>query len=371
MLNGKQVEQVCAVLIDAFSLDDLRQLVRFELDQRLDVIVATDRPLNQVVFDLVDWADANDLLVRLLAAAAAQRPDHQRLAQLAGELAAQQPGTGAEASSQMQRVDVNQRLHVAAEPESAIETTLITWLINRAQQTYSLARLIQCTQDLRAPRPIICLLHGNDDECHDKFVERIVRYQLKSLIPAPQGSPQHFLLELPRKYNSSPELHDFLRAGLGHNAVGNMAAAIGDVNERFANLRAPVVIHTWMGVEGWGKGERRIVQDYLGFWNGWPDMAQAQWLLIFLCIRVQPKSGGWLSSLMSHKGDDGNLEAALAEFGTLEAGGRNAGLNRIICTPLPPLEPVGREDAEGWASDPKVQQVFARPRPGERGRSHL
>ena len=31
----------------------------------------------------------------------------------------------------------------------------------------------------------------------------------------------------------------------------------------------------------------------------------------------------------------------------------------IICALLPQLEPISQEDAERWAADPKVQQVFA------------
>ena len=79
MLAGRQYERICTALCDAYTLDDLRQLVRYELNERLDKIVATNNPLNKVVFDLLDWAEANDAVAPLLAAAAKGRPNDAAL----------------------------------------------------------------------------------------------------------------------------------------------------------------------------------------------------------------------------------------------------------------------------------------------------
>lgn len=359
MLTGRQYERICKAIGDAYDLNNLRQLVRFELDLDLDKIVATNNPLNKVVFDLLGWAEANDMVAPLVAAAAKRQPKDETLAQLAAEIAAaQSQGT---AQGTLQRVDLDQQLRRGAGDQPSIDTTLVTWLIDRAQQTYELAKVIQQTQSTNAPRPVVCILHGNDDECHDKFVQRIVEYQLQRLIPSTAlGVPQHFLLDLPaRGYKSAAELHDFLRADLGANGLANMAATTADISARFALLRAPVVIQTLMRAEGWSSAAHRTVADYLEFWAQWPALAPQQWIIVFLCIRAQPKPKG-LFGLFGRKEQDTDLGRALAGFATIQSPGTQppAGA-RIICALLPQLEPISQEDAEHWAADPKVQQVFS------------
>lgn len=359
MLNGKQVERICAALSDAYTLDDLRQLVRYELNQRLDAIVPTSNALNKVIFDLVDWAEANDALVVLLSAAANGRPQDQTLAQLAHEVSAAQHASPPQTS--MRRVDLSAQLRNPADAQPDVDTTLITWLIDRAQQTYELAKMLQRVQSTSAPRPIVCLLPGNDDECHDKFVQRIVQYQLQSLIPnVALAAPQHFLLDMPpRGYKSAADLHDFLRADLGANALASMAATTAEINARFAALRAPVVVQTLMRVEGWGSSAQQIVADFLAFWAQWPDLAAQQWILIFFCIRAQPKPKG-IFGIFGRKEQDVDLDRALQDFATIGAGATPRPVDaRVICAALPELEPISQEDAERWAADPKVQQVFA------------
>lgn len=359
MLTGRQYERICTAICDAYTLDDLRQLVRYELNQRLDKIVAINAAFNKVVFDLLDWAEANDAVAQLVVAAAKGRPNDEALAQLAAEITVAQSQSAEQGT--LHRVNLDQQLRRGADSQPNIDTTLVTWLINRAQQTHELAKVIQQTQSTNAPRPVVCILHGNDDECHDKFVQRIVEYQLQRLIPSTAlGVPQHFLLDLPaRGYKSAAELHDFLRADLGANGLANMAATTADISARFAMLRAPVVIQTLMRAEGWSSAAHQTVADYLAFWAQWPPLAPQQWIIIFLCIRSQRKAKG-LFSLFGRKEQDADLGRALAGFSTIQTlGTQQPAQARIICALLPQLEPISQEDAERWAADPKVQQVFS------------
>ena len=65
-LSGKQLQDICSALIDVYqSLDDLRIMVRFELDEKLEAIASGDN-LRVVVFNLTTWAErtgrVNDLI---------------------------------------------------------------------------------------------------------------------------------------------------------------------------------------------------------------------------------------------------------------------------------------------------------------------
>ena len=342
MLTGRQYERICTALCDAYTLDDLRQLVRYELNQRLDKIVATNAALNKVVFDLVDWAEANGAVAQLVAAAAKSRPNDETLAQLAAEIGAAQSQSAEQGT--LHRIDLDQQLRRGADSQPNIDTTLVTWLINRAQQTYELAKVIQQTQSTNAPRPVVCILHGNDDECHDKFVQRIVEYQLQRLIPSTAlGVPQHFLLDLPAcGYKSAAELHDFLRGRSGRQWTGKHG---GDHSRH----QRPLCYAARAGcdsnpdaAEGWSSAAHRTVADYLAFWAQWPPLAPQQWMIIFLCIRSQPKAKG-LFALFGRKEQDADLGQALAGFATIQSlGTQPPAQARIICALLPQLNPSAR-----------------------------
>jgi hypothetical protein len=362
MLTGQQVNRACQALLDAFELDELRRLVRVHLDVRLDTVVSTEKPLGQIVFDLVEWAELNGRAAPLLAAAAAERPGMPELAHLAGEAAAAAAGAAAAGAPEpMQRIDRRRQLHSAPQAEVDVATTLLAWLIDRFHQTLALEETIRRAQAQGPSRPILFLLHGSEDECHDKFIERIVSCELGNWLGRPDtkaplpGAPQKFLMKmLAEKPKSPADLHNYLRASLGHQVLGTTSAAAADINSHFAGLRAPVVVHSLLGIGGWGRDERNLVHEYLAFWEQWPDLTGAQLLLPFLCIRLRPPLWSKLSSRLRSQDED--LDAALAEFDTLAHLGQ--GWTRIVCKPLPGLAPISHQEAAEWAAGAKVQQLF-------------
>lgn len=77
-LTGEQFKQVQAALIDGFTEETLAMMTRGELDQRLDVIAGGDN-LEQIVFNLLNWAERQGRLGELIAAACRANPDNPKL----------------------------------------------------------------------------------------------------------------------------------------------------------------------------------------------------------------------------------------------------------------------------------------------------
>jgi hypothetical protein len=73
-LTGEQYGQFGDALRASFDKDDLERLLRTRLEVRLDDITLADS-FEQVVFKVIDWADARGWTARLLAAARDARPD--------------------------------------------------------------------------------------------------------------------------------------------------------------------------------------------------------------------------------------------------------------------------------------------------------
>lgn len=78
-LSGKQSKSLVAALLDAFpKRSDLEQLVRYELDEKLDKLVANN-DMQTVHFHLIEWAESQGKLTDLLDSAKRQNPGNERL----------------------------------------------------------------------------------------------------------------------------------------------------------------------------------------------------------------------------------------------------------------------------------------------------
>ena len=81
-LSGPQVQELMASLLDAYDEGSLRQMVRFQLDEHLDLIAGGGN-LAQVVFNLIAWAERTGRIAELIAKAQAYNPGNARLAAFA------------------------------------------------------------------------------------------------------------------------------------------------------------------------------------------------------------------------------------------------------------------------------------------------
>src|SRR5262245_12790970 len=86
-LSADQTKKLHAAILAGFSGNDLEQLVRFELNERLDNLV---RPgaLTDVVLGLIDWADKQGRVEELVQAVQRARPANKEFQRLAGAVIA-------------------------------------------------------------------------------------------------------------------------------------------------------------------------------------------------------------------------------------------------------------------------------------------
>lgn len=72
-MTGPEMQKLHEVLLAAFDQDDLRQMVKFDLDVNLDAVVGPGPPASRV-FDLIQHLDGQGRLAELIEAAARARP---------------------------------------------------------------------------------------------------------------------------------------------------------------------------------------------------------------------------------------------------------------------------------------------------------
>ncbi len=84
-LSGAQAKLLHEALVSAFSFQDFRQLMAYDLDEILEQVVGQG-PLDQVVYDLIEWADRNDRVNDLVRAAVQNRPQNLQVKAVATQL---------------------------------------------------------------------------------------------------------------------------------------------------------------------------------------------------------------------------------------------------------------------------------------------
>ncbi|MDE5461341.1 effector-associated domain EAD1-containing protein [Bradyrhizobium sp. CSS354] len=77
VLSGTQIEMLAKLLVAGFDKVGLRRVVQLSLETRLDAIVNEDQRLEDVAFELVNWADkrGRSALTKLLQGVVTVRPD--------------------------------------------------------------------------------------------------------------------------------------------------------------------------------------------------------------------------------------------------------------------------------------------------------
>jgi hypothetical protein len=85
-LTGVHKKLLKNAILSGFNKEALEELVRFDLDERLDAIVPIDSETSTIVFRLIEWAEQHGKMKKLIPAVQAARPDNQVLQSVAREL---------------------------------------------------------------------------------------------------------------------------------------------------------------------------------------------------------------------------------------------------------------------------------------------
>ena len=81
LLTGTQIQRIHKALLDGYTPESLRQMVRIALDERMEVI-AGGANLSDQVMNLIEWSAAHDRTPELIAAAHTHNPRNAALAEL-------------------------------------------------------------------------------------------------------------------------------------------------------------------------------------------------------------------------------------------------------------------------------------------------
>ena len=231
--------------------------------------------------------------------------------------------------------------------ESRSIPPLLPYLCDRSEQEYHLAQALQKLNQ-QPHRPLVCIIHGDDFQSHDMFLERLKQVSLPKLIypDAEEVAVTDYLLSYPSKMQKIDDLHNQLENQLAERLLNRRIVPKEEINVFLAGHPGPVIIHTHFLTEDWHQHGSKVIESFLQFWQHWPDIPPGNYLLICLFIKYQIKKELSIKRLclkLKNKNIDKFIkQLSLSNF---------AHFSGFIGIVLPELDGITRRQTEDWARE--------------------
>jgi inactive STAND len=246
---------------------------------------------------------------------------------------------------------------------------LLPYLANRNDQEFELGKAFQQFLRQSLPCPLVCIIHGDEFQSHDKFLERLQRLSIPRLIglDLSQTVIKEYPLNWPSGLKNLDELATRLCRNLADRVLGYSFASIEEINDNFCKYPGPIIIHTHLLTEDWQQQGFEILNSLLDFWQNWPDLTSSQKLFVCIFIKYQVKRkkqsnkfsckqlfGFWRSLFKRRRYQHTNdkIRKKLEELSASDLKQRN----RLLSTVLSELTDVSRMHVENWVRDEATKQ---------------
>jgi hypothetical protein len=171
---------------------------------------------------------------------------------------------------------------------------LLPYLANRQEQEFKFSNLwdeFKQTLQQNPPCPLVCIIHGDENQSHYNFIQRIRLVSLPKILGLdPLNSQIHqYSLPWPSKLKNLDDLSNRLQKNLAEKFVGHSYASLEDINQKFYNYEYPVIIDTDLTTEDWQEQGFEILKKLLEFWQKLHSIIPNQKLIICICIQYEFK----------------------------------------------------------------------------------
>lgn len=183
---------------------------------------------------------------------------------------------------------------------------LLPYLCDRSGQESDLGLALSRHQTAMPRRPFVCVVHGDQDECHSEFLERLKHCALPDLLglKARELSVEDYTLSWPSGVRPGREAETF-RALLGLALLNNSATPPERVFDGVPPER-PVMLLLPLRTEDLSGGGLSALSAFLDFWNEWPDLPAGRTLICVVSVRHQrPERFGFLLRRGLRRADEG------------------------------------------------------------------
>ena len=181
--------------------------------------------------------------------------------------------------------------------------SLLPYLANRTDQEYELGQAIQKSLTKPRRRPIVCIVHGDEYQSHDKFLERLRKISIARLLRLNlhETTIKEYQLAWPSNLKKLEKLSTRLCRNLADTVEQYSLATSQQINQTLGKYPGPVIIHTHLLTEDWERQGFEVLPSLLKFWQDWPHLASNQTLIVCICVKYQIKRQKYSSKWWSLK----------------------------------------------------------------------
>jgi hypothetical protein len=204
--------------------------------------------------------------------------------------------------------------------------------------------------------PLICIVHGDEDQCHEKFLDRLRSHGLPRILSLEQDRvcvKEYPPVNFPSTLSDSAKFREQLLKNLSLRVLNRSADSLDEIARVVDRLSLPVMIQISLLTDEWIRGGRAAVTSLLEFWAEWPPIVSKYRPLVFVVVTylfgADRRWFGWYRRLAWKQAN-----AKLRDF--LISHSRHYSPSQVVL--LDELKGVTQNELEVWARD-KDTQDFA------------
>jgi hypothetical protein len=242
---------------------------------------------------------------------------------------------------------------------------LLPHLCDRSKQEEQIAEAVAAHRREGQGRPLVFLVHGDEHQCHDHFLERLRHDTLPRLLGLARDGAVYVCQVVcafddrnPSRFRDPEWFRDHLWTLVSRDVFksgsGKPEGLAGAMPERLPveeiigaiARRLPVIASMHLTTDEWRTLGRAPFEGFLRFWSGWPQLGAGHPLIGCLAVTYRTGDGLAWPWWLLHR-----LSASNRGLRRFVAGLEAADLSGVRVRVLEELLGVTQLDAENWARD--------------------
>lgn len=227
---------------------------------------------------------------------------------------------------------------------------LLPYLCDRSEQEIELSEGVRSHRLARGSRPLVLLIHGDEWECHQEFIERIQTinlpklYNLDPMSAKVRRAPNS--MRPPRAAFSDREYWAYL----GQALIGKSDAGKDEIFEYFSRQHEPLLIVLELLTEDFRGRGIGLLDSVVKFCAGWDDLPPERTVIFCISLKYQRLTGIrlWKLKLKALQRLNESLRKTIPD--------RYSSESRASVIAIPELESIPRGDVEAWRSSELVRE---------------
>lgn len=269
-----------------------------------------------------------------------------------------------------------------AAPSQAIAVPpLLPHLVNRSEQQERLCNDLKRLLQREDQQTFLCIIPGDDTQCHDDFVNRIQQNVLPGF-PQLAACDKTITLPWPTHIKHPDALDEFLQQSLSQQIFDHSDASLQEIKNHVSQYAGVVLIRLYVLTDNLKHKGPQLLARLVDFWRRWDDLGTCRCVFVSLCIQYKtlprdqsvPNSSLtviWRRVILSCRQWRRNkikkktaqcLESLEKEYASRRQ------RDTLVLSVLPPLGAVRQGCVENWARSKEVlafmadnQQKIGRP----------